>query len=736
MDAMDQESLDLNPFAAIDAYVGDDGLSGGDLLDGFGRSTEDLLGLGSKDDGSLSFNFPPAQTPGPSQGFGSDTRLQTAFGTGFGSEFGEQTMDTDVAPPPFLDPSSMLQSSSSSFGVQPKQYPSPPSSSSSVLSSSSTSSSSSVYSLPPVQNPLSPTSATQAAAATSAAANSFAFSSTGRDVPLPEPSPTSQEPTGFGRVKTEVYPPSDSGVAVTPISASTLRFGSGTSSAGRTASNGFNGASGPVGGASSPVAGGGMNRPPSRSQSDGTLGAVSGGGLVSEALLMNQAGGGGGGFGSSGSGEHSPGGSRAKHVALRLAHHAQPTKAQTQADHNRERKQARDLEDSLDAYQPGSPSLAKRTLATRQRERFMKQETTAAAGQAPSPVDQQNKGLESSSGSPTMRRLTLNLDKSLHMRGHDSDSVLSHEDDDSDFAPNFDTSNMTEPEARRMKHNEAEKRRRNKIKDTFTELAQLVDCNRTQKSVILRRSIDRVHHLQERVKVLTEENKKLRAERVLPAEGLPQLAELAVSKTAKLERSLSNSIDSVGSLDASPTMGTTGGLAALAMQVEAQDPVKKVQQESYHRTPPTPTTSGIWMNHGNTAPAIPVIETPSPDHPPPKLNHGFMFLSSQVPLLLLNTSGKVIDCNFHFARLLGHTRKDLISQSFFHLTHSEALPASFSVISSVLTKPREVHVVNLVLVQREGNLCPVHITCWGAAHKKTGKVQFISATVEPDNPLP
>jgi len=69
---------------------------------------------------------------------------------------------------------------------------------------------------------------------------------------------------------------------------------------------------------------------------------------------------------------------------------------------------------------------------------------------------------------------------------------------------------VVDAELRRRKHNQAEKRRRNKIKDTFKELATLVECSRTQKSTILRVAIDKVHNLQNKCKTLKNENDELK----------------------------------------------------------------------------------------------------------------------------------------------------------------------------------------------------------------------------------
>jgi len=255
-------------------------------------------------------------------------------------------------------------------------------------------------------------------------------------------------------------------------------------------------------------------------------------------------------------------------------------------------------------------------------------------------------------------------------------------------------------EIRRRKHNQAEKRRRNKIKETFKELASLVECSRTQKSTILRVTIDKVQSLQHRIKNLKLENDELRRAN----EAQQRKLQLVTSPTPP-HRTVS-----VPGNTSTPTSVSSSLLPASSF---LESDTKKLPSKT---------------NTKNTTTATPIVSNERFITP----NVGYLFFNSGIPMLITALSGKIIDCNELFASLLGYSREFLLKAdtTTFQITHPDSLATSFVLVSNLLTHPTRSQRIRKRYITKTGLIWPTEMVCWISSNQ-TGQPEYINAIVEP-----
>eukprot|EP00457_Paulinella_chromatophora_P009162 gb/GEZN01009218.1/.p1 GENE.gb/GEZN01009218.1/~~gb/GEZN01009218.1/.p1 ORF type:complete len:253 (-),score=26.86 gb/GEZN01009218.1/:328-1086(-) len=213
-------------------------------------------------------------------------------------------------------------------------------------------------------------------------------------------------------------------------------------------------------------------------------------------------------------------------------------------------------------------------------------------------------------------------------------------------------------ESKRLKHNDAEKQRRQKIKSIFDELASLVGCARPQQSAILRVAIDKVRILQREMDDLSKQNAELRQ---LPLRS---------------SSSCSSSSTEVPQGDESGSpISETGG---------------------------SPSPSMIPIADALTRP--PVVS----------MGHDDIFLCSSLPMVASNVQGHLLDCNPPFCKLLMRSRDSLLNAqaTIFDLTHPDSFAGSFAFISDILNESERVHTITKRYLCAQGGSVLVKQSSW------------------------
>eukprot|EP00457_Paulinella_chromatophora_P006475 gb/GEZN01006493.1/.p1 GENE.gb/GEZN01006493.1/~~gb/GEZN01006493.1/.p1 ORF type:complete len:384 (+),score=59.62 gb/GEZN01006493.1/:111-1262(+) len=326
-------------------------------------------------------------------------------------------------------------------------------------------------------------------------------------------------------------------------------------------------------------------------------------------------------------------------------------------------------------------------------------------------------------------------------------------------------------ELKRQRHNESEKKRRQKVRDVFMELATLVNCKRTQQSAILRMAIERVLILQETAEQLRAQNEQLaklpkRTESPSVSSSHPEVfgsphPEL-MGPRPPLSSPLSfvgphTSVPSAASPSHSPFNGVASSLAAFGASRSASVPSspqlpfhslslsafpksqsvsspssQSVSSPSSPMTPSSRASRTISAGSGY----VPYCGSPGSSSPSSALSpalvnpvmassleqsrnsgpmsHGEIFLCSAIPMFASDLSGRILDVNPAFVTMLGSNRDALLAQhsTLFHLTHPDHFATSFAVIGDMLGAQKQTHTMRRRFLRTDGSTSDVKQTSW------------------------
>lgn len=276
------------------------------------------------------------------------------------------------------------------------------------------------------------------------------------------------------------------------------------------------------------------------------------------------------------------------------------------------------------------------------------------------------------------------------------------------------------------KHNEAEVRRRQRLKFLLSDLAEIIECRKTHKSAVLRSAIERVRVLQQRLRELGCNVSEIMSQ-AIPAEerdgdggggaggeddegeegegdedgGREEDAtekRVTRGQAAKLQYQQSSSSTSTPpNAPGATAMGAEqlkqeGGESESAATSPTGEHNKKPRLAESNATPtklassypPLPPSSATISKQPSSS------SSSSSFSPQPVLgvDHHSLFHSSPIPLDIIDQSGNILDCNEAFARFTGQSnrerevarsealawkRKLLLPRSF---SHSLSLPLS------------------------------------------------------------
>jgi PAS domain S-box-containing protein len=264
-------------------------------------------------------------------------------------------------------------------------------------------------------------------------------------------------------------------------------------------------------------------------------------------------------------------------------------------------------------------------------------------------------------------------------------------------------SNDAEDQAeKRYKHNQAEKRRRSVIADTMKELAALVDCqSNEQKSHILRNACEKVHELQQQVQDLTVKNQELQAQR--------SACSCHAQGTQSPDSSPSPSFSPLGPLLNEPFALSPPALRSHRPICRSLVGCKDLSS----------------LIAAATVTAVP--DMGSPDLPTKLIKSSIedceqsgssaktmrLFDDSAVGMIIIDLNGHVIDCNYHFAQLVGMSRQLILSQetTCYEPAHPAYLAITPAVVAHLVRNPSTTCKLRTHR-EKDGIQTILQATCW------------------------
>ena len=263
--------------------------------------------------------------------------------------------------------------------------------------------------------------------------------------------------------------------------------------------------------------------------------------------------------------------------------------------------------------------------------------------------------------------------------------------------------------AKSKKHNEAEIRRRTRINTLLFELGELVKCNKSYKSAILRAAIERIKELE--------------------------------STVDKLNIQQDNNSQN--------NNGTSSQLSTASIKSEPAT-VSPILHRPHN--PPFTThtlssaasdslTTGDKISH--TVAPVGVTHTSFDSDAYAVMPHGIdMLHTSSLALALTEMStGRIMDCNLAFAKFLGYSRSILISpeSSFLGVTHETSIRTTYQLVQALVTslaigKNSAMRAIKKYTTGT-GQLRDAAITLWLIADKQ-GEYRYVACLLEPlDSPV-